>query len=258
MSKQKGASLQKLLASWTPTGVHTSSYLNKAGYSNSLIHRYKKSGWIYSIGSGAFGRNGEKTSWEGAVYAMQSELNLKIHLGGLTALALQGASHYVPLSKSTLNLYGQRGTNLPAWFEEHKWDVRLKYHQVQLFEKQSNLGLIKYKTKDFTLEISTRERAILEFLHLVPQQESFEHARLLMQGLINLKPALVQELLLLCNSIKVKRLFMILAELYEMPWLSRLDTDSIDFGRSRRVLAPGGRIHRKYLLTVPADYFNNK
>jgi hypothetical protein len=40
-----------------------------------------------------------------------------------------------------------------------------------------------------------------------------------MEGLNTLRPDLVQELLEKCSSVKVKRLFMHLAEQFQHPWL---------------------------------------
>jgi len=50
----------------------------------------------------------------------------------------------------------------------------------------------------------------MEVLYAVPQVDSYEEARLLMEGLITLRPRVVQSLLEKCASVKVKRLFMLL------------------------------------------------
>ena len=53
---------------------------------------------------------------------------------------------------------------------------------------------------------------MLELLHLVPEKEPFDEAKLLMEGLTTLRPSVLQPLLENCNSVKAKRLFLSLAE----------------------------------------------
>ncbi|MDI1337495.1 MAG: type IV toxin-antitoxin system AbiEi family antitoxin domain-containing protein, partial [Lacunisphaera sp.] len=77
-------------------------------------------------------------------------------------------------------------------------------------------------------------------------------ARLLFEGLGTLRPALLQTLLEKCTSVKVKRLFLHLAELQRHPWLRELDQSRISLGRGKRVLVAGGRLDPKFLITVPA------
>ena len=81
----------------------------------------------------------------------------------------------------------------------------------------------------------------------------FEGAQLLMEGLATLRPALVQELLESCRSVKVKRLFMHLAEKSGHPWVEELDRAKINFGKGKRVVVAGGRFDSKYGITVPRE-----
>src|SRR5690606_30891248 len=70
---------------------------------------------------------------------------------------------------------------------------------------------------------STPERAVLELLDGVPHRETFEQADKFMEALHTLRPTLVQHLLEQCRSIKVKRVFLWLAERHEFAWLKKLD-----------------------------------
>jgi hypothetical protein len=85
----------------------------------------------------------------------------------------------------------------------------------------------------------------------VPKAESFEESFLLMEGLTTLRPKLVQELLEKCHSVKVKRLFMLLAERANHPWVKKLDLSKVDFGTGNRMLIKGGRVNKKYQISVP-------
>jgi hypothetical protein len=82
-------------------------------------------------------------------------------------------------------------------------------------------------------------------------------AKLLMAALTNLRPSLVQRLLKECRSIKVKRLFLLLAEELKLPWVKKLNLEEVELGTGARTLIKGGKMHSKYLLTVPAHLFDD-
>jgi hypothetical protein len=75
---------------------------------------------------------------------------------------------------------------------------------------------------------------MMEVLYGVPLVESFDEAKLLMEGLTTLRPRLVQGLLEKCASVKVKRLFMLLAESCKHSWVRKLDLTNVDFGKGKR------------------------
>ena len=91
----------------------------------------------------------------------------------------------------------------------------------------------------------------MEVLYGVPSEESYEEAMLLMQGLTTLRPRLVQALLEHCASVKVKRLFMVVAESCQHAWVKKVDVSKVDFGKGKRMLVRGGRFDPKYNITVP-------
>jgi len=74
-----------------------------------------------------------------------------------------------------------------------------------------------------------------------------------MENLVSLRPDMVQSLLIMCRSVKVKRLFMYMAEKQVHSWASDLDPSKTDIGRGKRVIVPNGKYDRKYLITVPRD-----
>ena len=90
----------------------------------------------------------------------------------------------------------------------------------------------------------------MEMLHLVPEKQSYNESRLLREGLTSLRTDLVQKLLENCSSVKVKRLFMVLAERLDWPWVKELNLKKINFGKGKRVLQSGGKLHPKYLITL--------
>jgi hypothetical protein len=62
---------------------------------------------------------------------------------------------------------------------------------------------------------------------------------------------MLQELLVQCRSVKVKRLFMYLAEECNHAWVKKLDVSKVNFGKGKRMMVRGGRFDSKYNITVP-------
>ena len=108
-------------------------------------------------------------------------------------------------------------------------------------------------TRDWPLILSTPERAILELLDEVPQRETFDQADALFQGLTTLSPRRLNQLLVDCRSVKIKRLFLWFAERHRHSWVAALDRDNIDLGAGKRMLVRGGKLDRKFLITVPEN-----
>ena len=196
---------------------------------------------------------GDKVDWTGGLYAIQEQLGLLIHIGGKTALEMHGYAHFLPLGKGRkVFLFGAPLLRPPAWFMRHGWDVKPIYATTTLFGKDAELGLTKKEMGAYSITLSSPERAIMEILNLVPKQASFEEARLLFGGLTTLRPQLAQKLLERCNSIKVTRLFMFLAEKFNHAWTAKLETSKLNFGEGKRMIVKGGHLDLKYKITVPA------
>lgn len=78
-----------------------------------------------------------------------------------------------------------------------------------------------------------------------------------MENLVTLRPDVVQGLLTVCRSVKVKRLFLYMAERQENAWLSKLDLSKINLGKGKRMIIPNDRFDAKYQITVPVDNNTN-
>ena len=255
MSKQKREKLKKLFLAW-PNGLPmTTMELHKKGIDRNLLVRYKKSAWVDGLGRGAVVKKGDIPNWKGAVHALQFQLKLNIHVGGKTALGLYGKLHYIPMgSMSVLSLFGPPGARLPVWFRDYSWNVKPKLVQTTMFEnkKGKNIGVIQIKEPYF-LNVSSPERAILEVLFSISDEYDFDESQKMIDGLTNLRPVLVQALLEICKFVKVKRLFMYMAEKSGHKWLEDIDTSKIDFGSGPRLIVKNGKMNHKYQITVPKE-----
>jgi Protein of unknwon function (DUF2893). len=225
--------------------------LEASGISRNLQKYYIKSGWLESIGRSAYKKPGDKIEWQSALNAIQKQTDTKVHVGALSALALHGFSHYFRMQKESLQLFSPLKTNLPKWFVDYDWKLDLQHHQSSFLPMDS--GIKAMEQNQIPLNVSTPERAIMECLFLAPQKMDLVECYHLFEGLVNLKPKLVNELLSQCNSVKVKRLFLYMAEKANHQWLQFLKTDQIDIGTGNRMLAEKSVYVPKYLLSIPKE-----
>jgi hypothetical protein len=252
MARYSGSKINQLLKLWPAGTVAVLPWLEKHRVYQQLVHEYEKSSWVRRVGQGAYSKAGDKVEWTGALYAIQEQLKLPIHVGGKTALQMQGYAHFLPMGKGTVvSLFGLPNVKLPTWFKQYRWGIKVRYTTTNLFADGADQGLTKKDMGPYWIKVSAPERAIMEVLYGVPLVDSYEEARLLMEGLTTLRPRVAQGLLEKCASVKVKRLFMVLAESCKHAWLQKLELSKIDFGKGKRTLAKGGRFDPKYKITVP-------
>ena len=79
-----------------------------------------------------------------------------------------------------------------------------------------------------------------------------------MENLIGLRPDVVQQLLEQCRSIKVKRLFLFLAQRLQHPWFEMLDFSRVDIGKGKRSIVKHGVLEKKYQITIPKGFINEE
>jgi len=252
MTTIKQTKLNSLMRAWLPGTVAVQAWLAKQGISPDLIAWYLKSGWIESIGRGAYKKPGDPVNWYGGLYAIQQHLKLNIHLGGKSALEMMGLGHYLRLGqKGNFYFFGKLKTRIPMWFKKSScWDISVKYFTTSLFSDYK-IGLVEENIDNMPIIISGQERAIMEALYLIPNNQGLDEAYLIMQGMQTMRPKVIQKLLENCQSIKVKRLFMHLAELHDLSFLHHININSIDFGKGKRSIGKGGVYHSKYQLSLP-------
>jgi len=260
MDGQYDRKLNQLLSDLPVGSVAVQPWLDKRGIYRQLANAYVKSGWLIKLGRGAYVRKGDPVSWAGGLYAVQKQLGLAVHVGAQTALSMKGLSHYLPLGGlPELVLFASSKEKLPAWFVNASWLVRQLFIKTSLFSDDVTLGLTEFRTglmtesgkESFSVTLSTPERAMMELIYLMPRHASFEGAQLMMESLTTLRPDVVQGLLENCQSIKVKRFFMWLAEQCQHKWVEQLKLDKVDFGKGKRSIFKGGVFNKKYQITVP-------
>ena len=251
MATDNRIKLKLTLAHHTQGTVDLGSWLEQLGISHDLQKYYRKSGWMESIGTGAMKRPGEEVTWQGALYTLQTQAKLTLHAGALTALALQGFAHYVRLGKQTVYLFSPIKTRLPAWFRKYDWPQLIIHERTSFLP--NDIGITDLQLPLFSIRISSAERAILECLYLSPDTLNLVECYQIMEGLTTLRPRVVQDLLEQCRSIRVKRLFLYMAEKAGHEWYKRLDHAKLDLGKGARSIVKGGVYVEKYALNLPEE-----
>lgn len=240
-----------LLFNQVPGTVLLASWLEKNGISRDLQQYYLKSGWLESYGIGAFKRPNENIRWTGALNSLQRQTEVTVHIGGLTSISLQGLSHYVRMEKEPLYLFSPQYVKLPKWFLTQEWSNQIVHVKTKFLP--ANSALFEYSLYGLKLQISSPERAILECLYLAPDRFDVVECYQILEGLANLRPKILQELLENCNSIKVKRLFLFMASKARHQWLDFVDQSRIDLGAGDRVIVKGGVYISKYKISIPKE-----
>jgi hypothetical protein len=251
MSTQNESKLKKMLDQHRQGTVALPRWLEGLGISRDLQKVYRKNGWLETVGPGAFKRSGEQVNWQGALYAIQQQAKLPIHAGALTALSMQGLSHYFRMTEETVFLFSPPQTILPRWFKNHALGYPVQHIKTSLLRE--DLGLTPHEEKNFAITISTPERAILECLYLAPGKLDLVECYHLMEGLSNLRPKLIQELLEACTSVKVKRLFLYMANKAQHQWLTFVDQKQIDVGKGDRSIVKGGVYNSDFHISIPKE-----
>jgi len=251
MTTQNETKLKKLFSVLQPGKVVTATFLESVGISRDLQKYYLESGWLEPLGRGAYIKPGDSVEWHGALHAIQTQTKTNIHVGGLTALSLQGFSHYLKMSRETIYLFSSRKEKLPKWFTDCNWNAEIVHKQTTFLP--GDLGIKSIEIKQLSVLTSLPERAIMECLFLAPQLMDLTECYHLFEGLVNLKPKLVTELLENCNSVKVKRLFLYMADKVNHQWFQFLNLEKVDIGKGNRILVEKGVYQAKYLISVPKE-----
>lgn len=248
--------INQLLTDWPLGTVATQAWLHEQDIGSSLIHKYQRSGWVERVGHGAWKRNGDDIDWQGGVFALQQGAGVDIWPGAATALSLAGYSHYMVFGKQKVDLFGTWGAVLPTWFRQYPWAVELDFHPGGLFAEMGDAALQVFQVpySRFELKISTPERAVLELIHQSANEMLFSSVVDVLSGLGSLSPRRLQRLLEACNSIRVKRVFLLLARNAGHAWYERLDLSRIDLGKGKRQIIRGGRLDKEFLITVPESF----
>lgn len=261
MNGEYKGKIKTLLDAVPPGALVDSKWMNRHNIADSTYHDYVRRGWLLRLAQGLFLRpssamkRGDPLLWRVVVASMHQIMELDFHVGGISALNLQGFAHFVQMSgKDRVLLYA---TRLPGWLDAINTDATFERRSIKLFN-DPYLGIQALERDGPTFAgpasfpLSTPERGVLEAMDELSEDSDFYELDRVFEGLVNLRPSLLMGLLQDCRKVKVVRLFFAFGERHRHAWFPYLDEHALNFGSGDRQLVKSGRIHPKYRITVPA------
>jgi len=249
-----GTKINNLRRQTPSNGILLTSWLEKSGFSRNEVSNYMKSGWLQRISTGVYQFIGDTPSLYGVLASYQRQAGLKYHIGAASALELKGFSHYITLGKPTAVVFSPVRPPLPKWLNDTDLDMNL----VKVSSKVlGTAGIEQLDYQGQTLTVSSPERAIMECILLSPARYDLMDVYYLMEMLTSLRVFLVQRLLEDCTSVKIKRLFLYMAEKSHHRWFNKLDLSHMSLGSGIRSFAKGGVKIPAYDIVISkelADY----
>jgi Transcriptional regulator, AbiEi antitoxin, Type IV TA system/Transcriptional regulator, AbiEi antitoxin N-terminal domain len=227
------------------------AWLKARGADRPLIDSWLRSGKLIAVSHGVYRRSGPPLKWEQVVYSL-NEIGVRVHVGGRSALELQGLAHYLPLQGITqVSLYTT--SRVPSWVQNFSGEYTFTVHRRRLFKTLPSAALVSksFGAWDWPVPYATVELALFELLADVRQASDFDFADKFFESATVLRPALIRELLLSCSHVLAKRLFLWFAARHKHAWFNKLDTKGVDLGRGKRLVIKGGALDTTYQITIP-------
>ena len=227
------------------------AWLKAHGITRPVVDSWVRSGKLVAVAHGVYRRPGPPLKWEQVVYSLH-ELGISVHVGGRSALELQGLAHYLPLQGVTrVSLYG--APRVPAWIHSCSGNYTFTVHRRTLFTSLPDAAITvkPFGAWDWPVPYATVELALFELLAGVHQAADFEFADKFFEAATVLRPALVRELLLGCSHVLAKRLFLWFAARHRHAWFTKLDLQGVHLGQGKRLVIKGGALDPHYHITVP-------
>lgn len=252
MSIESANKIDLLLRMGTKNGLYFSEWLKKNGYSDQLISKYRQSGWLTSLAKGVVYRTGDKLSAYAAVSCYNNQLNRQLRVAAHSALELFGFNHYVPMGKPVL-MVAYSGISIPKWMNADYFDRTIKPFETNMF---TTIQTSTIKVEGVNLLVSSPEQAFMECMLLAPDRYGYMDLYYIMEQLTSLRADVVQTLLETIRNLRVKRMFLYMAEKAGHYWFEMLDMVKIDIGTSKLQLVEKGIYISKYKITVPKELFD--
>ena len=249
-----GTKINNLRQQIPSNGIMLTSWLEKSGFNRNEVYDYMESGWLQRISTGVYQFTGDTPTLYGILASYQKQIGLKYHIGAASALELKGFSHYIAMGKPTAVVFSPVRPPLPKWLNDADLDMNLAEVATKVL---GTIGIEQMDYQEQTLTVSSPERAIMECVLLSPSRYDLMDVYYLMEMLTSLRSALIQQLLENCTSVKVKRMFLYMAEKAHHRWFAKLDLSKISLGSGTRSFAKGGVKVNTYDTVIPkelADY----
>lgn len=145
------------------------------------------------------------------------------------------------------------GTSIPKWMIADYFDRTIKPFETNMF---TTIQTSTVKVEGVDLLVSSPEQAFMECLLLASDRYGYMDLYYIMEQLTSLRADVVQTLLETIKNLRVKRMFLYMAEKAGHYWFEMLDMGKIDIGTSKLQLVENGIYISKYKITVPKEMFD--
>ena len=243
--------IQTILQHGYNNGLLCTSWLEKQKVSRTEQVQYVRSGWLVRIVPGIYRFSGAKPTLYGALASMDEQIGLNYRIAAYSALEIHGYTHYISFGQPQAYIITPSDKRLPKWMSKYEWDMTLREFSTKVFDGM--IGVAAIEQNDMTLRVSSPELAMLECLQLTSGAHNLMDLFYLMESLTTLRASLVTQLLEQCSSVKVKRLFLYMAEKANHAWFKRLDLENVTLGSGTRSFAKGGVKNAKYNIIIPRE-----
>ena len=122
-------------------------------------------------------------------------------------------------------LFTSKNERLLSWLLHTPWNMTTRYSTTAA-SGEKDTGIENMTVDGMEVLVSAPERAFMECLLLAPADYSFMNSFYIMEMLTTLRPKMVQPLLENCSSVKVKRMFLYMAEKAGHQWFKALNLEN--------------------------------
>ncbi len=234
------------------------AFLFKSGFGRPSVDYHLRADNLATVARGVYRRPGPPLKWQSVVFSLE-QMGFLLHVGGETALAQQGYSHFLTFHGSEV-IHVFSNQRLPHWLVD--WHSRQPQPETAFrFEMHVNGWKTELADRyfirqhfgiwDWPLSISRPELAILEMLNDLRTTADFERIDRYFAALTTLDPERLQRLLSLRANFRIARIFGWFAERHSHAWFSAMDWTRIGLGDGKRKIVENGRYNRRWRITVP-------
>lgn len=253
MGIEPAKKLNQLLQNSQEGRLYFSKWLNKLGYSDQLLSKYRQSGWLVAISKGVMSRSNDTLDALAAISSINEQTGKSYTIAAHSALELAGFSHFIPMGKPTLIVRRESNEAVPSWMEECEFDRNLHFFTCKSILNQATY---MYNDGNFNVRTSAAEQALLECLALAPRYYAYMDIYYILEQLTTLRIDVMQQLLEGTTNNKVKRMFLYMASKSNHYWFTKLDLTKIELGSGKQHLHQGGIYIPAYKITVPKELYN--
>ena len=228
-------------------------WLLQRGFNRPRVDYFLRAGKLESVAHGVYRQPGPPLKWEHVVYSLK-EIGYPVHVGGRSALELQGLAHYLPSGGvRRIDLYGS--SCVPKWVVNYPAKFRFVVHTRRLFDElpRDTVKPKPFGSWDWPIAYAVSELAMFELLSEVKGVADYSVADKFFEAATNFRPKILHALLRACSQVKAKRLFLWFSDRHKHDWRQALKTDGINLGKGKRMLVKGGAFDQTYQITIPRE-----